>query len=91
MAVREGAAGPGGAGDPGPAPAPHRVADDLQQPVEARLDDVGDVQHLARLVSDQTVQVAQQVSPDNIRTYSHDAINVSVPKFSYAVQSSRME
>lgn len=57
--MRARAAGHGGPRDPGPAPAPHRVVDD--KPGETRLHDVRDVQHLARLVADQTVKVTKQV------------------------------
>jgi len=60
VAVRKSAAGPGGPRDPGTAPAPHRVADD--KPGETRLHDVWNVQHLARVVADQTVEVAEQVT-----------------------------
>lgn len=59
MAVREGAAGAGGASDPRATPAPDRLADD--RPGETRFHDVRDVQHLACFVAYQTVQVAEQV------------------------------
>lgn len=59
MAVREGAAGPGGARDPGASPAPRRVA--VGRPGQTRFHDVRDVQHVARFVSHETVQVAEQV------------------------------
>lgn len=59
MAMRAGAAGPGGPRDPGSASTSRRVVDHKSN--ETRLHDVRDVQHLARLVTDQTVKVAEQV------------------------------
>lgn len=59
VAMREGAARPGGARDPRATSAPDRLADD--RPGETRIHDVRDVQHLASLVAYKTVQVAEQV------------------------------
>lgn len=60
VAMREGTARPGGARDPSAAPAPHRVADYRQD--ETRFHDVRNVQHLARFVAHETVQVTEQVT-----------------------------
>jgi len=68
MAVRESTARPGGPRDTGTAPAPHRVVDNKSG--ETRLHDVRDVQHLARVVSDQTVEVAEQVTKPLQSPYS---------------------
>jgi len=72
MAVRESASRPGGPRDPGTAPAPHRVVDDKSG--ETRLHDVRDVQHLAGVVSDQTIEVAEQVMKPLHSRYSRIGI-----------------
>lgn len=64
VAMREGTAGPGGARDPSAAPAPHRIA--VHRPGETRFHDVRNVQHLARFVAHETVQVAEQVMRHNV-------------------------